>query len=574
MARFGWFTIVGLLGMGLLLGGCPGEGDDDDTTPRPPLDDDDSAADDDDATSDDDTGDDDATADDDTGDDDTGDDDTGDDDATADDDTGDDDDTTGDDDDTLAMTGEATVVESEGYARRQDLYGTQVPGCPGCEYAFEINYTTTLQVDTCLLCLDFDDGAYTLGYDADYMYGGYGPYELVFYYYAAAQDWYLWYLGYAGYGGHDLVFLWYGSYYGYTAYQYGFWDIGPMTDADGDGHPDTVDCDDNDPAVHPGAAEVCDGVDNDCDVATDETLDADGDGFAAICDADCDDADAGAYPGATELCDGLDNDCDGSVAAYEADVDGDGVMDCDGDCDDNDPAVYPGAEEICDGVDNDCVPATDENADHDADGMTPCTGDCDDSDATVYDGATELCDGLDNDCDGMPLLGEIDADGDGTASCAGDCDDADAAVYPGAGEVCDGVDNNCDGDVDEGCLTLTGQAVTVEPGHYVRQQDLAGVASVNTCPTCSYTFDIEYTTTLQNGSCALCYDLPDGTHTLGYDANYVVAGYGVYEVILYYYAAYSDWYFWYMAQANYGGHDISFYYDYGSYLEQYGYWDF
>jgi len=38
--------------------------------------------------------------------------------------------------------------------------------------------------------------------------------------------------------------------------------------------------------------------------------DADGDGFSS-CSGDCDDTCARVHPGAAEDCDGLDNDCDG-----------------------------------------------------------------------------------------------------------------------------------------------------------------------------------------------------------------------------------------------------------------------
>lgn len=72
------------------------------------------------------------------------------------------------------------------------------------------------------------------------------------------------------------------------------------------------DCGGTDPRVHPGAAELCDGIDDDCDGALAPAEgDADGDGHYA-CGDDCDDADALRHGGATERCgDGVDQDCDG-----------------------------------------------------------------------------------------------------------------------------------------------------------------------------------------------------------------------------------------------------------------------
>jgi len=99
----------------------------------------------------------------------------------------------------------------------------------------------------------------------------------------------------------------------------------------------------------------------------------------ALLDGDCDDDDATSYPGAPELCDMLDNDCDGTVdedvelLPWYPDSDGDGYGDplgepVDGcaaperyageptDCDDDDPLVHPGAEDLlCDGLDADVI---------------------------------------------------------------------------------------------------------------------------------------------------------------------------------------------------------------------------
>ena len=253
--------------------------------------------------------------------------------------------------------------------------------------------------------------------------------------------------------------------------------LAELTDSDGDGFQDEAyggeDCDDGDSNVHPGAEELCDGADNDCDGDTDEDLllpwygDGDGDGFGdeasmeLACDPsgdlvdnedDCDDGDAAVHPGAEEICDEIDNDCDGDTdeadatdaATWYLDSDGDqygdvtdfsmactqpsGFVDNADDCDDTAEEVNPGAEEICDEIDNDCDDDIDEAdavdaatwyADVDTDGYgdtesttLACSepsgyvaeadpADCDDEDASIYPGALEqLDDGQDSDCDG------------------------------------------------------------------------------------------------------------------------------------------------------------------------------
>jgi hypothetical protein len=130
----------------------------------------------------------------------------------------------------------------------------------------------------------------------------------------------------------------------------------PLLDSDDDGWPDLYDCQPLLDYIHPGAFEICNGWDDDCDGHLHpEEEDSDSDGWLD-CD-DCAPEDPSVFPGRNELCDGIDTDCDPSTLAADGEIDGDGdgVLGCAGDCDDTDPEVHPGAEEICfDDVDQDC----------------------------------------------------------------------------------------------------------------------------------------------------------------------------------------------------------------------------
>ena len=309
------------------------------------------------------------------------------------------------------------------------------------------------------------------------------------------------------------------------------------SDIDGDGASNEDDCKPKNAAIHGGATELCNGLDDDCDDLVDEEdaagcatwfYDADNDGYGiasnqkCLCTAkdkystkkkgDCNDGNVSVFPGASESCNAVDDDCDGTVdepsslgcTPYYEDVDKDGWGH-------GDPACLCGPEGA----------------------MTANKpGDCDDGDASVNKSSPELCNGKDDDCDGevdeagaagcAVLYVDGDKDGfgkPGTGVClcgpkdghtvaqAGDCDDTSATTHTGATEKCNGKDDDCDGAVDEpgatGCTTYykdgdgdgyglvsSAKCLCAEEGEYVATKsgdcnDLAVTVNPGATETCN-----------------------------------------------------------------------------------------
>lgn len=352
-------------------------------------------------------------------------------------------------------------------------------------------------------------------------------------------------------------------------------------DVDGDGYPEDEDCNDLVSTIYPGAVEVCDEIDNNCNGEIDEGAgrtfyqDDDGDGYGqtsatmvaceppsgyAVEDDDCDDNEAAANPGiAIDTCDDIDNDCDkltdedADFADYYRDQDGDGyglstdtVNACeapsgytgsDGDCDDSNKNSFPDAPERCDGEDNDCDTVTDND-------VVDVWYSDSDSDSYGDPGASI------NNCDPA----------DGYVADSSDCNDTNPDINPNGAEVCDGADNNCDDNIDEEICaeSWTGELYQQAGIFNVPTQRDCELFWVTTgerigydkseCPGCEFAFSIDYsydtTRSYDNGLCAGSYGLPVGvsyTMDVAYTSDFY--GYGpVWYTEMYGYYGYFAWY--------------------------------
>jgi len=136
--------------------------------------------------------------------------------------------------------------------------------------------------------------------------------------------------------------------------------------------------------------------------------------------------------GLAEICDGIDNDCDGNVdndlenciPDPKVDADGDGFSVAEGDCNDDDNTINPAAIDSCDGINNDCDTLIDEDAGTPACPVSNDNGTCTGKIACI--GGEEVCEGSGpnecGDCNALPdAYGEPCGCG-GVIGCEGTCE--------------------------------------------------------------------------------------------------------------------------------------------------------
>jgi uncharacterized delta-60 repeat protein len=268
----------------------------------------------------------------------------------------------------------------------------------------------------------------------------------------------------------------------------------------------TGDCDDNDKNINPNTVWF---KDKDKDGYTDGTTKVScakpSDEYVSSATAgDCDDNDTNINPVRAEICDGLDNNCNGTIddgvlLVFYKDLDGDGYTDgatqvgcsasqgyvlsaTSGDCNDSDSSMNSGRTEICDSKDNNCNGQIDEGVllvfyrDQDGDGYgyannstQACSqpagyvsnsSDCNDNNANLHPNTIWF---KDADFDGFYPAGGSSvscnnpfAPNNATyvAIPGGDCNDTNASIYPGAPLNCNnGQDNDCSGNVEKWAYT-------------------------------------------------------------------------------------------------------------------------
>ena len=221
-------------------------------------------------------------------------------------------------------------------------------------------------------------------------------------------------------------------------------------DADDDGYNSEEDCDDNNPEINPGAEEICDGVDNNCD----DTVDNGGDSL-------CDD---GIFCNGEEIC------AEGCQAGTAVDCSGNDLWEI-ATCNNNPDNIaytwdyFAGFTSVCD-EDNDLCTTGAVDLTHTC-SVADCSAECDDNNAC----AETDCDYLDNcynniyrdyddagnnclnDCscesnECTEYTAEADSDEDGYSATCGDCNDNDAAINPGTFEIPgNAVDEDCNSEI-------------------------------------------------------------------------------------------------------------------------------